>query len=152
MSIIPPTDIIKSKILYFLRKKITDNDEFDSLKQRLGPFPFFRIQIQLKSTEDSKAERIGSITKVSDENLLQFISGDEPYSKAGLWDDIDAGVFMYKRCVKPAKEFFSDKIGQLRFSLQSTYDEDPTKAENWSDVFVDEIMLNQVSFFPSPAK
>ena len=96
-------------------------------------------------------ESYGSITKVSNEDLLNFIEGEESYSKKILWDDIDAAVFMYKRCVKPAKEYFSTRHGQLRFSLQSTYDVAAHIADcspdNWSDIFVDEIILNQSNFF-----
>ena len=156
MSIIPPTDIIKSKLLYFLRKKITDNEEFNALKLKLDPFPIFRLQIQFKSTEETPTgdakESYGTITKVSSDDLLNFIEGEEPYSKKLMWDDIDAAVFMYKRCIKPAKEHFSARHGQLRFSLQSTYDTSPEITDNWSDIFVDEIILNQSNFFPASNK
>jgi len=156
MSIIPPTDIIKSKLLYFLRKKITDNDEFNALKLKLDPFPTFRLQIQFKSTEEEPTgeakETYGTITKVSNEDLLNFIEGEEPYSKKLMWDDIDAAVFMYRRCIKPAKEYFCARHGQLRFSLQSTYYKDPENADDWNDIFVDEIILNQSNFFPASNK
>jgi hypothetical protein len=140
MSLLPPSAVLMSKMYFFIKKRYEDckEEEMKSVLEKLGPFPIFRLHCVFNSNE--------SVEEIiyTDEDIIQFIQGNEEFSKVNRWDCVDTASNMFVRMVAKVKDVLSSKKGLVVFYLQYKYPESPDSTDSlqsWTDTFCDRLML-----------
>jgi hypothetical protein len=129
MSILPPTPIVKSKILYLLKQKL-EQPLLDEVLEKLKPFPVFRLKASFRSNETT--EKI----QFSDDEIISMIRGLEEFSRRNSWDCIDQCLNMYRRLKDPLLESLCNKKGVVTRLIEVKME-----GEDYSEMFQDEDLL-----------
>ena len=132
MSLLPPSAVLMSKMYFLIKKRYEElEEEMKSVLEKLGPFPIFRLHCVFNSNE--------SVEEIiyTDEDIIQFIQGNEEFSKVNRWDCVDTASNMFVRMVAKVKDVLSSKKGLVVFYLQYKYPE----SIGWTDTFCDRLML-----------
>jgi hypothetical protein len=129
MSILPPTPIVKSKILYLLKQKL-EQPLLDEVLEKLKPFPVFRLKASFRSNETT--EKI----QFSDDEIISMITGLEEFSRRNSWDCIDQCLNMYRRLKDPLLESLCNKKGVVTRLIEVKME-----GEDYSEMFQDEDLL-----------
>jgi hypothetical protein len=145
MSLLPPSAVLMSKMYFLIKKRYEDDEkECNSVLEKLGPFPIFRLHCVFNSNE--------SVEEIvyTDEDIIQFIEGNEEFSKVNRWECVDTASNMFVRMVARVKDVLHSKKGLVVFYLQYKYPESPGPDSlepckltrgNWTDTFCDRLML-----------
>lgn len=132
MSLLPPSAVLMSKMYFLIKKRYEDDEkECNSVLEKLGPFPIFRLHCVFNSNE--------SVEEIvyTDKDIIQFIEGNEEFSKVNRWECVDTASNMFVRMVARVKDVLHSKKGLVVFYLQYKYPESP----GWTDTFCDRLML-----------
>jgi hypothetical protein len=131
MSLLPPSAVLMSKMYFLIKKRYSESKEVDSVLEKLGPFPIFRLHCVFNSNE--------SVEEIvyTDEDIIQFIEGNEEFSKVNRWECVDTASNMFVRMVARVKDVLHSKKGLVVFYLQYKYPE----SQSWTDTFCDRLML-----------
>jgi hypothetical protein len=139
MSLLPPSAVLMSKMYFLIKKRYEDDEkECNSVLEKLGPFPIFRLHCVFNSNE--------SVEEIvyTDEDIIQFIEGNEEFSKVNKWQCVDTASNMFVRMVARVKDVLHSKKGLVVFYLQYKYPESSGSTESlqsWTDTFCDRLML-----------
>jgi hypothetical protein len=134
MSLLPPSAVLMSKMYFLIKKRYSESkeeEECNSVLEKLGPFPIFRLHCIFNSNE--------SVEEIvyTDEDIIQFIQGNEEFSKVNRWECVDTASNMFVRMVARVKDVLHSKKGLVVFYLQYKYPE----STGWTDTFCDRLML-----------
>jgi hypothetical protein len=131
MSLLPPSAVLMSKMYFLIKKRYEESDEITTVLEKLGPFPVFRLHCVFNSNE--------SVEEIiyTDEDIIQFIKGNEEFSHVNRWECVDTASNMFVRMVARVKDVLHSKKGLVIFYLQYKYPNTP----DWTDTFCDRLML-----------
>lgn len=128
MSLQPPNPIVMSKMQWYLKKKLSE-DEFKSISSKIGPFPVFKLTARFRKGGDM-AENAFEY-----ENIAELVE-----QKVNFFDDIDVCLNMYTRLKNKLKDEVIQDFGFLRLSVQWTTEDD--EKQGWNDMYLDEHPIN----------
>jgi hypothetical protein len=149
MSLIPTSHMLMSKFLYILKRKYShDNLQFEAIKKHCGPYPQFHLYVQFTSQDPQEPESYGKVTNVPVEDILKHQVDPnkveiEPWSKCFYSDDIDVTSLLYKRVLDNVRDAYSDRIGNLRFGINGTYDDPNSENAVWQDLMHQNLPVNK---------
>ena len=134
MSLTAPNPIVHSKCYFFLQKFLEEK-EFEQVVSKLPPFPVFRLKVVFRNLESVET------IEYTDSQIIEFITGQEDYSKKNMWNCSDIALNMFTRVKKPLTESLTNlfKKGVISFYIQASYD----NGEKYNDMFCDDVLITE---------
>lgn len=132
MSLTAPNPIVHSKCYFFLKQHLQE-EEFKELIPKLPNFPVFRLKVLFRNLESVET------IDYTDNEIIEFITGTEEFSKMNKWNCSDIALNMFTRLKKPLAESLGEKKGVISYYIQASYD----NGEKYNDMFCDDVLLTR---------